>query len=1751
MSFEDAKNFEALAEEGCTERKIVDEDEKNGDDMVIDFIMGDYSDAVAGDVHPDEMDLVEDETELENEDQVRLREMLNDGEEEDLESEDSFEIENSRVMANNAASVKQDNEYGSRDSAGTWCWSWSHAKRLSSAATFLRGMSFAVSSLRIKAEDYVSEARRNRAEAGAHALKSASIIGATVVGAARRLEAIRAAEPFAVVVEEACEVMEPTLMAVLAVKSLRKLELIGDHRQLPAFIQSCWFNFETSLPSIKTSLFERLISGKVASIQRGRHSNQDLAHPVPSTILDEQRRMRSVIADLTRPDYADIVMIKDHPHTVLQRIGDQFMKYAHDEKEKDRLGRHRSLWQSHGRYVPGILPTIFFWNISGNKEGRPIAGLSACNPIEAEAVANLTKWLMVCGVPAASISIITPYKGQKMLIQKLLRQLKCLPAYGRDGPPARSTIVTVSTVDRYQGDENDVVILSLVRTQPGNRFVGLLNRFIVAVSRARMGFYIVGCVDAVTKSKQGQKGPSHWNRLISHLKTTAHSVQKIHSESIYGENEEVVSNDPIQSNRFENNENPEVEFEDFFLFKSAATPSSPVLPESTALVEATAPRKAVAAEDYSEEKVSDTLPVCCPRHRKTSRHIKSISEFPSPDDWNEFCAEPCDYLLPGCKHVCQLPCHSPVRVPHTSKCMIEVERPCFEHRNSPLKCHELNVNTYGTLDKALEHFKCEFKVVHRRPECDHTILLPCHEKKEVDSGKKLLPKCDEIVSDFINPGCNHVIKSPTCYHRRMYETNPPKCNDTVSHRRPCGCVVTLQCSDASAERKDPILCNAGVERCRPRCQHKYSVRCHVATELQALWDKEDGMCAVLRVGNKDDQRNILVEHGVHYGPAENTLIRSLGECSVPVSFKGECGHIFSDIPCSQAFQYAAGKQVPPLCTHLMKFESKLCGHVVSAPCWFVMSLADWAPWGAAGLPAMNSADQLLIPEELLCPPVTPLPGNASKELRKMCPKFACVMRSCGPGHQTLVPCSQIYPLMTKKEKLKRCEILVDRLLQCQHISRVECHTKEGAPPICRAAVDDMYTFSCGIHSICAGSCERLTRMRAESPRCTRLVSCVRFRCGHNVQVPCHQQEALTSYSPGARLTMESSSAEEMPNRPLVRASELYCSEPADVPQCLNLVTFERLCGHRTEGIACTLAFQWASTGAPNCEIMIEIESPLCGHTISVPCWLIPEVTEWKPWGDAGVPDNDIVQSFDANGESVCVQIVNFNGPKPSARSPKIPKELLKCSGSANYVRECGHTCVMSCCDAYGEVKSLCTEPVSIECPEDYCKMSRIVECHKYEADKRKGNKARCTNKVEKICMTCEVGKKQVECYQFVRECKQEVTVALRCGHETSWRCGVDEDPRHQQGYVCKACLLPLWSEAVEISKNVDQDSINEFIRNSRELVQDTVGSLCEIIYREEVPLQNIIESHKRVRASIIKKNKEILAGSSKGSFSRYPPPAMGSNGDIENYGVVFTPIVNHDAKKNKNQKEKNIQKNDMNSGKNDVELVLKSLQAKKPTLYGSGIQVQDVSMNTLAECQPSSDGLISICVGVAFRFRSLTNTKPFRSTQENMNKKNTEKENKNANRLASEKINQGYDCVQTIANEEKDSMTYVYWEVGVIVPLYIFKVKLHMKCILCLDYFTSIDGYSCKNHHFICWEPCFEGYVNSAKEAGAIARSFDKEGNLRCPECDDLYDLKKVAESNRPQAFDLLVNLKSNLHAQKVLQEGIEVRQTSHGLEMQ
>jgi hypothetical protein len=91
-------------------------------------------------------------------------------------------------------------------------------------------------------------------------------------------------------------------------------------------------------------------------------------------------------------------------------------------------------------------------------------------------------YMRLLGYPASRISILTTYNGQKHLIRDILQQ-RCANNV-LFGLPAG-----VSTVDKYQGQQNDYILLSLVRT----RTVGHLRdvrRLVVAMSRARLGLYV-------------------------------------------------------------------------------------------------------------------------------------------------------------------------------------------------------------------------------------------------------------------------------------------------------------------------------------------------------------------------------------------------------------------------------------------------------------------------------------------------------------------------------------------------------------------------------------------------------------------------------------------------------------------------------------------------------------------------------------------------------------------------------------------------------------------------------------------------------------------------------------------------------------------------------------------------------------------------------------------------------------------------------------------------------------------------------------------------------------------------------------------------------------------------------------------------------------------------------------------------------------------------------------------------------------
>ena len=91
--------------------------------------------------------------------------------------------------------------------------------------------------------------------------------------------------------------------------------------------------------------------------------------------------------------------------------------------------------------------------------------------------------------------IITPYRGQARLIRRLLKMQHFFRKLRRH--------VTVGTVDGFQGQERDVIIISLVRenTEGNIGFLRDLRRMNVAMTRARMKLIIVGNAQTLNRHK--------------------------------------------------------------------------------------------------------------------------------------------------------------------------------------------------------------------------------------------------------------------------------------------------------------------------------------------------------------------------------------------------------------------------------------------------------------------------------------------------------------------------------------------------------------------------------------------------------------------------------------------------------------------------------------------------------------------------------------------------------------------------------------------------------------------------------------------------------------------------------------------------------------------------------------------------------------------------------------------------------------------------------------------------------------------------------------------------------------------------------------------------------------------------------------------------------------------------------------------------------------------------------------------------
>jgi helicase required for RNAi-mediated heterochromatin assembly 1 len=259
------------------------------------------------------------------------------------------------------------------------------------------------------------------------------VIGMTTTGLSKYRALISSLRPRVVLIEEAAETLEAPVTAA-CFQTLEHLILVGDHQQLRPH---CNVHELESRYNFNVSLFERLV-------------HNDIEHDT----LRRQRRMIPEIRRLLQPIYGE--KLKDHSSVLSE----------HNRPPVEGMGGVNSFFFTHE------------WPESRDNNQ------SAKNEHEAAMIVGFFDYLVLNGIDPAKITVLTFYNGQRKLLASKLRHHQNL----------RGQPLKVVTVDSYQGEENDIVLLSLVRSsKDGNiGFLSVDNRVCVALSRARRGFYLFG-----------------------------------------------------------------------------------------------------------------------------------------------------------------------------------------------------------------------------------------------------------------------------------------------------------------------------------------------------------------------------------------------------------------------------------------------------------------------------------------------------------------------------------------------------------------------------------------------------------------------------------------------------------------------------------------------------------------------------------------------------------------------------------------------------------------------------------------------------------------------------------------------------------------------------------------------------------------------------------------------------------------------------------------------------------------------------------------------------------------------------------------------------------------------------------------------------------------------------------------------------------------------------------------------------------
>ncbi|KAF8778266.1 NFX1-type zinc finger-containing protein 1 [Argiope bruennichi] len=411
--------------------------------------------------------------------------------------------------------------------------------------------------------------------------------------------------------------------------------------------------------------------------------------------------------------------------------------------------------------IKGVSKNVFFVNHSYH-ERQENDSKSKVNVHEANFMLKFCKYLINQGYKPSQITVLTTYSGQLFEFKR---------------SPLKSALqgIKFTVVDNYQGEENDIILISFVRSNEEGQigFLKISNRVCVALSRAKKGLYCIGNFDLLAEKS------NLWKNIIETLKDNNAIGPSL---LLFCQNHPTISKAVTDVTDFD------------FVPEGGCTQQCEFRLSCGHLC-------SLKCHPYDPRHEDIQCPKPC-TEKCIEGHLCAMKCY-------EDCP-PCPVIvsdtIPICGHTIQVACHLKGETPCTDPC--EKLLPCGH------KCHR-KCGESCTL-------KCFVKIPIQSSVCGHEVNIECSRSKDTEV---IMVRCKEPCNAELP--CGHKCSGTCgfCYQGRLHANCLEPCNRRLVCGHECkllcyrNCIPCEQpCENYCMHKKCTKKCGEPCEKCTEPCE---------------------------------------------------------------------------------------------------------------------------------------------------------------------------------------------------------------------------------------------------------------------------------------------------------------------------------------------------------------------------------------------------------------------------------------------------------------------------------------------------------------------------------------------------------------------------------------------------------------------------------------------------------------------------------------------------------------------------------------------------------------------------------------------------------------------------------------------------------------------------------------------------------------------------------------------------------------------